>query len=92
MKAGLPKSINSILAMLAVAVAYWLSATLGQMLTAPPVYATAVWPPSGIALGAVLIWGKRSLLGIALGAYLANGQLFLRFNINRVFVLLTKIN
>ena len=88
MKAGLPKSINSILAMLAVAVAYWLSATLGQMLTAPPVYATAVWPPSGIALGAVLIWGKRSLLGIALGAYLANGQLFLLKSVSLHQVLL----
>ena len=88
MKVGLPKSINSILAMLAVAIAYWLSATLGQMLTAPPVYATAVWPPSGIALGAVLIWGKRSLPGIALGAYLANGQLFLLKSVSLPQVLL----
>ena len=60
--------------MLAIAYVYWLSATLGQMLHAPPVYATAVWPPSGIALGVALVWGRRSWPGIALGAFLSNGQ------------------
>ena len=88
MKAGLPKSINSIVATLAIALAYWLSATLAQMLNAPPVYATAVWPPAGIALGTVLIWGKRSLPGIALGAYLSNGQLFLLKSVSLSQVLL----
>jgi integral membrane sensor domain MASE1 len=33
---------------------------------------TAVWPPTGIALAAVLLWGYRMWPGVALGAFLAN--------------------
>jgi PAS domain S-box-containing protein len=77
MKMGMPKSVKIVVTIFAIAFAYWLSATLGQLLTAPPIFGTAVWPPAGIALGAVLIWGKKSLPGIALGAYFANAQLIL---------------
>ena len=33
---------------------------------------TAVWPPSGIALAAVFLWGYRVWPGVLLGAFLAN--------------------
>jgi diguanylate cyclase (GGDEF)-like protein len=33
---------------------------------------TAIWPPTGLALAAVLIWGFRMWPGIAAGAFLAN--------------------
>ena len=33
---------------------------------------TAIWPPTGIALAAVLLWGYRVWPGVALGALLAN--------------------
>src|SRR3989440_1695470 len=33
---------------------------------------TAIWPPTGIALAAVLIWGYRMWPAIAVGAFLAN--------------------
>jgi integral membrane sensor domain MASE1 len=33
---------------------------------------TAVWPPTGIALAALLLFGYRAWPGIALGAFLAN--------------------
>ena len=68
------KSIRLLWPVLALAGAYWLSAILGKMLHSPPVYATAVWPPAGIALGAALVWGRQSYLGIALGAFLANSH------------------
>ena len=42
------------------------------MLAIPPGYATAVWPPSGIALGAAVLFGSRIWPGIWLGAALAN--------------------
>lgn len=42
------------------------------MLAIPPGYATAVWPPSGIALAALLLLGNRVWPGIWLGAALAN--------------------
>src|SRR2546421_858970 len=33
---------------------------------------TAIWPPTGIALAAILLWGYRVWPGVALGALLAN--------------------
>jgi diguanylate cyclase (GGDEF)-like protein len=38
----------------------------------PPGYATAVWPPSGIALASILLLGNRYWPGIWLGASLIN--------------------
>jgi diguanylate cyclase (GGDEF)-like protein/PAS domain S-box-containing protein len=35
-------------------------------------YATAIWVPSGIALGSVLVWGPRALPGVFLGSLLIN--------------------
>ncbi|TAN50688.1 MAG: response regulator [Methylococcaceae bacterium] len=63
---------NRFILPVAVALAYWLFARLGLLLAVPPGYATAVWPPSGIALGAVLVWGWWALPGVWLGSFLAN--------------------
>ena len=57
---------------LLVALSYWVLARLGLLLAIPPGFATAVWPPSGLALGAVLIWGYSVAPGIWLGSFLAN--------------------
>jgi signal transduction histidine kinase len=67
-----PPLANRISAVLAMALAYWLFARLGLLLAVPPGYATAVWPPSGIALGAVLVWGGWLLPGVWLGSFAAN--------------------
>ena len=56
----------------AVAAGYYLCGRLGLLLAIPPGYATAVWPPSGIALAAVLLWGPRVLPGVWLGSFLVN--------------------
>ncbi len=56
-----------------IAVAYLLAGQLGQLLTVPPTYATAVWPASGIALAAILLLGYRVWPGVFVGAVLANG-------------------
>lgn len=55
-----------------VAALYFAAAKLSLMLAIPPGYATAVWPPAGLALAAVLLAGNRVLPGIWLGAALAN--------------------
>src|SRR2546429_9000180 len=55
-----------------VAVLYFAAAKLSLVLAAPPGYAAAVWPPSGLALAAVLLAGNRAWPGIWLGAALAN--------------------
>ena len=58
---------------LLVAAAYFGSAKLGLALAYTQGNVTAVWPPTGIALGALVIWGYRFWPGVALGALLANG-------------------
>jgi PAS domain S-box-containing protein len=55
-----------------VAAVYFAAAKLSLLLAIPPGYATAVWPPSGLALAAVLLAGNRAWPGIWLGAALAN--------------------
>src|SRR5437016_12215431 len=62
---------QSALAALLAAV-YFAAAKLSLPLAIPPGYATAVWPPSGIALAAALLLGGRIWPGIWLGAALAN--------------------
>ena len=55
-----------------VALAYFATGELGLQLAIPPGYATAVWPPSGIALAAVIVCGYRVWPGIAFGSFLIN--------------------
>ncbi|OWK45297.1 diguanylate cyclase/phosphodiesterase (GGDEF & EAL domains) with PAS/PAC sensor(s) [Fimbriiglobus ruber] len=58
---------------LALAAVYVVAARVGLALALPPENkATAVWPPSGIALAAVLRFGPRVWPGVWLGAFLAN--------------------
>ena len=42
------------------------------LMAIPPGYATPVWPPSGIALAALLLFGNRVWVGVWLGAALIN--------------------
>lgn len=51
---------------------YTLTGFLGLLLAVPPGYATAIWPPSGIALGFVLIFGLSTLPGIFIGSFILN--------------------
>lgn len=55
-----------------VALLYILSGKLGLLLALPPGYATLVWPPSGIAVGVLLVGGRRLWPGIWLGSLLLN--------------------
>jgi diguanylate cyclase (GGDEF)-like protein len=54
------------------ALAYYCAARLSLAIAIPPGYATAVWPPSGIAVASTLLLGNRALPGLWLGAFLAN--------------------
>src|SRR6266436_9651466 len=55
-----------------VAILYYGAANLSLRLALEKTNASPVWPPSGIALAAVLLWGYRIWPGILLGAFLAN--------------------
>lgn len=57
---------------IAIALAYFVTGKLGLMLAIPPGYATAIWPASGIALAALLLFGGRFWPGVFLGSFLTN--------------------
>jgi PAS domain S-box-containing protein len=54
------------------AAVYFTAAKLALLVAIPPGYATAVWPPSGIALAALLLWGNRLWPGVWIGSFAAN--------------------
>jgi integral membrane sensor domain MASE1 len=58
--------------MLTVAVAYYLGADVGLQLAVVRDQVTPLWPPTGIALVALLVWGIRIWPGIAVGALVVN--------------------
>lgn len=56
----------------ALTVAYVLAGKLGLLFASVHASATAVWPPTGIALAALLILGVRCGRAVAAGAFLVN--------------------
>jgi PAS domain S-box-containing protein len=66
------KSIPSIVLSLIVAVIYFAGAELGLSLASLHTNVTPVWPPTGIAIASLLIFGRRVWPGIFAGALAAN--------------------
>ena len=52
--------------------AYFAAAKAGLAFAFSNQSVTAIWPPTGIALAAVLLWGYRMWPAVAVGAFLAN--------------------
>src|SRR5215467_2469313 len=57
---------------LLIAVVYFAAAELGLSLASLHQNVTPVWPPTGIAIASVLIFGPRVLPGVFIGALAAN--------------------
>jgi CHASE1-domain containing sensor protein len=57
---------------LGLAAAYVGTGKLALLLAIPPGNATAIWPPAGIALAALLLFGARAWPGVLLGSFLVN--------------------
>ncbi len=55
-----------------IAAAYYGAAKLGLSLAFATSSVTAIWPPTGIALAALVLFGRWAWPGVALGALLAN--------------------
>jgi PAS domain S-box-containing protein len=64
--------VPSLSAFLGLSLAYMVSGALGLLLAVPPGYATAVFPPAGLAIAATFIGGARTLPWICLGSFLLN--------------------
>jgi integral membrane sensor domain MASE1 len=60
------------MAVVLLALVYVLAGKVGLQLAFVHPNATAVWPPTGIALAAMLVWGYRVWPGIFLGAFAIN--------------------
>ena len=54
------------------AVAYVVTGRLALLLAIPPGFATAIFPPVGVGLAAVLLWGNPMLAGVLLGSTVLN--------------------
>src|SRR5262245_64982221 len=68
----MPSRPRDLAAIVLLALVYFAAGKLGLSLAVVHPSATAVWPPSGIALAALLVLGYRVWPGILLGAFLVN--------------------
>lgn len=64
------------LQVLLLAILYFLTGKLGLLWAAPPGYATAIWPPAGLGVAALLLLGLSRWPGIFLGSFFINVTLF----------------
>ena len=71
-KNDLNSRLLAIAGILALAVIYFCAGIFGLSLAFANPNASAVWPSSGIALAAILVWGFRLWPGILLGAFFVN--------------------
>ena len=63
---------STVAAVLALAVAYAVTSWLGLLVASTPGNVTALWPPAGVGLALVLVWGRRSVGGVFLGSFVTN--------------------
>lgn len=66
------RSARLVLAIVVIAAANFAGGRLGLLLAIPPGYATAIFPPAGIALACVLLYGYRVWPGVWLGSFCIN--------------------
>ena len=52
--------------------AYLITGKLGLMLALPPGYASAIFPPAGIAVAAVFVLGRSALASVLIGSFILN--------------------
>lgn len=65
---------SNLVRLLCLALAYFLLARLGLLLAIPPGYATAIWPASGLAIAALLLWGYPMAIGVFIGSLAVNAS------------------
>src|SRR6266849_11011761 len=73
-----PNPTRRVIEIAGIALLYYGAASLGLPLAWGNTDASPVWPSAGIAFAAVLWLGSRVWPGVAVGAFLANVETFLR--------------
>jgi diguanylate cyclase (GGDEF)-like protein/PAS domain S-box-containing protein len=63
---------RTILAVILLATAYAVAGRFGQLAALPPGNVTPIWPASGVALAALLMYGNRLWPGVWLGSFAVN--------------------
>ena len=71
-RASPERAISVLRACLLLAVCYFATGCIGRSLAVPPGYATIIWPASGVALCALLAFGRKLWPGILLGSFSFN--------------------
>src|SRR5207244_11368401 len=64
--------LRELAAIIGLAAIYFAAGKLGLSLAFVHASATAVWPPTGIALAVLLLFGTRVWPGVLIGAFLVN--------------------
>ena len=62
----------TLMQILALAFVYLLSSQLCNLVGAPSEFGSVIWPPAGISLACLVIFGSRLWLGVFMGAFLAD--------------------
>lgn len=65
-------SVADVIRALGLAFAYYAAARLSLLSATPPDFSAAVWPPAGIALAGLLLFGYQVWPGILIGAFFAS--------------------
>src|SRR5439155_8124003 len=68
----LPRGPRVVAAIVALSAVYFAAGKLGLSRALVNTSATAVWPPTGIAIAALLLFGSRLWPGVLIGAFLVN--------------------
>src|SRR5262245_14301969 len=80
-----PRFHPDVVALILVGLAYFTFAYLGLRLASIHPSATPIWPPTGLAIAAVVLWGHRIAPAIFVAAFLVNqltaGSMFTSFAI-----------
>jgi signal transduction histidine kinase len=70
------RAVRYLAGVLLLAVAYYAAAKVGQTLRYTASVA-AIWPPAGLGIAALYLWGTRLWPGVFLGEVIVNGELLL---------------
>ncbi len=64
-----PRRTGPLLAVVVIALCYFVTGRIALVMAIPPGYATAVWPAAGVALAGLMWFGYRAWPGIVLGSF-----------------------